>query len=109
MKLFWVYNSTNGYPLGVIPFTGNDENVRVAARFGHRIVLKLCEPYFGSIRNVTFDNYFTTMNLTKDFLQNKMTYMGTICKNKMNVPKEFLPSRIELEFSSLFDFKKIAY
>jgi len=45
MKLFWVYNSTNGYPLGVIPFTGNDENVRVAARFGHRIVLKLCEPY----------------------------------------------------------------
>ena len=90
MKLFWACDSTNGYPLGAIPYTGKDGNVLAVAGLGSRIVLKLCEPCFGSNRNVTFDNYFTTMNLAKDLLQNKLISIGTIRKNKTCVPKEFL-------------------
>ena len=49
----------------------------------------------------------TTMNLAKDLLQNKLTSMGTILKNKTCVSKEFLPNRRHLEFSSLFRFQKV--
>ena len=105
MKLFWACESTNGYPLRAIPYTGKDGNVREVAGLGTRIVLKLCEPYFGSNRNITFNNYFTTMNLAKDLLQNKMTSMRIIRKNKTCMPKEILPNR-SLEFSSLFGFQK---
>ena len=50
-------------------------------------------------------SHFTTMNLANDLLQNKLTSMGTIRKNKACVPKEFLPNRSRLEFSSLFGFQ----
>jgi len=106
MKLFCACDFTNGYQLGAIPYTCKDGNVRATAGLGSRIVLKLCEPYFGSNGNITFDNYFTNMNLAKELLQNKITSVGTICKNKTCVPKEFLPNRSRLEFSSLIGFQK---
>jgi len=46
------------------------------------------------------------MNLAKDLLQNKMTSVRTIHKNKTCVPKEFLPNRSRLGISSLFGFQK---
>ena len=46
------------------------------------------------------------MNLAKDLLQNKLTSMRIIRKNKTCVPKEFLPNKSRLEFSSLFGFQK---
>jgi len=48
----------------------------------------LCKPYFGSKRNITGDNWFTSVPLVKDLLEKGLTYVGTIRKNKGEIPEE---------------------
>ncbi|KFM56971.1 hypothetical protein X975_03242, partial [Stegodyphus mimosarum] len=55
------------------------------------------------------DNWF--MNFPLELLEkNKLTTVGTIRKNKKEIPKEFLPHKSRVVHSSLFGFyeKKIA-
>lgn len=106
MKMFWICDAKTAYPLGAIPYLGKEGNVRAAAGLGQRIVLKLCEPYFGTNRHVTFDNYFSSLDLAKTLLKNKLTSLGTIKKNKRFVPAQFLPNKQRKMHSSVFGFKK---
>lgn len=106
MKLFWICDATTAYPLRAIPYLGKEGNVRAAAGLGQRIVLNLCEPYFGTNRHVTYDNYFGSYELAKTLLKNKLTSLATIKKNKTFVPASFLPNKQRKIHSSLFGFKR---
>lgn len=69
-------------------------------------VLRLAKPIFGSNRNLTADNWFSSVELV-DVLQSKqLTYVGTLKKNKRQIPKEFLPSRFREVGSSVYGFTK---
>ena len=59
------------------------------------LVKRMCEPVFGTSRNITMDNWFTSYEIVKRMLeQHKITIVGTIRKNKRDIPKELLdPSR----------------
>ncbi|XP_008181635.1 piggyBac transposable element-derived protein 4-like [Acyrthosiphon pisum] len=51
------------------------------------VVKRLCEPVFGTNRNITFDNWFTSNNLVQTMLlSHKLTIVGTIRKNKRELP-----------------------
>ncbi|XP_056643942.1 piggyBac transposable element-derived protein 4-like [Diorhabda sublineata] len=67
-------------------------------------VLKLTEPVYGSNRNITGDSWFTSIELVDLLLQKGLTYVGTIRKNKREIPREFLPNKTRPEESSLFGF-----
>lgn len=46
------------------------------------VVKRLCEPVFGTNRNITLDNWFTSYNLVQTMLTlHKLTIVGTIRKN----------------------------
>lgn len=73
---------------------------------GQDVVLKLCDKYQNSNRVVTADNFFTSITLAELLWEKGLRYVGTMRKNKCEIPEEFLPNRRRPEFSSQFAFKQ---
>ncbi|GBP30941.1 PiggyBac transposable element-derived protein 4 [Eumeta japonica] len=71
------------------------------------IVKRLVEPIKGSNRNVTTDNWYTSVKLATDLLDPpyKLTLVGTLKKNKPDIPQDFLPNKNKPQFSSLFGIR----
>lgn len=105
IKIFWLCDSKNAYPLRGIPYTGK-EGRNKAVGLAKTIVENLCEPYFGTNRNITMDNYFTSKDLAESLLAKGLTIVGTIRKNKACIPPEFLPNRRREVSSTIFGFQK---
>lgn len=68
------------------------------------LVKRLTEPIKNTGRNITMDNYFTSIELAKDTIKDKLTIVGTLRKNKKEIPQEFLPDRRREVHSTLFGF-----
>lgn len=50
-------------------------------------------PFFNTHRRVIFDNFFTSIPLARELLENGLVSIGTLRINKKEIPKEFLPSK----------------
>lgn len=71
------------------------------------IVERMCQPIYGSKRNVTIDNWFTSKELVDKLLKEyKLTVVGTIRKNKKQLPIEFVNGKGREVNSSLFSFQE---
>ena len=56
--------------------------------FGEFVTLKLAESYMGCGKNLTTENFFTSMSLaTKFFTKKKTMLIGTLRGNKRELPK----------------------
>ncbi|XP_058828335.1 uncharacterized protein LOC131688184 [Topomyia yanbarensis] len=64
---------------------------------GKRVVTQLVQPFANSTgppkRRVTFDNFFTSVQLVDDLFANGFYSIGTLRSNKKEIPKEFLKQR----------------
>lgn len=70
------------------------------------VVTRLCQHILGTGRNVTIDNWFTSLPLVKTLLSDfKLTVIGTIRKNKRELPVEFSKPVSRPEKSSMFGFR----
>ena len=67
-------------------------------------VIKLCERYFSSSRCITADNFFSSILLAQNLIKEKLEYIGTINKNKLEIPAEFKASKSRNVDSSIFAF-----
>lgn len=67
-------------------------------------VLRLTKPIEGSNRNVTADNWFSSIQLIDELAKHKLTYVGTMKKNKREIPSQFQPQRNRAVQSTLFGF-----
>lgn len=65
-------------------------------------VLRLTKPIHGTNRNVTADNWFSSIQLVDELSSRKLTYVGTVKKNKREIPKEFQPNKNRQVNSTLF-------
>lgn len=63
-------------------------------RQGERVVKDLTLRLYGSGRNVTTDNFFTSYNLAQFLLTKQLTLLGTVRKNRREVPHELVPSSL---------------
>ena len=70
------------------------------------IVKRLVGPIRKSNRNITMDNWYNSINLAEDLLADGLTCLGTMKKNKREIPVEFLPEKTREVKSSLFGFQK---
>jgi len=104
IKIWWLCDSKTSYPLGGIPYTGKVGKTR-AVGLGQEIVEKLCAPYFGTNRNVTMDNYFTSKELAESLLSNGLTLVGTLRKNKACIPPEFQSNKNRETRTTIFGFQ----
>ena len=71
------------------------------------VVKRLISTIDKSGRNITVDNYFTSIPLANDLLVNhKLTMVGTLRKNKQEIPGEFLNVKDRPTCSTMFAFGK---
>ena len=59
-------------------YKGKKDNEQRASNLGTSVVLQLSDAYKKSGRNITCDNFFTSLQLGRELLLNKLTLVGTI-------------------------------
>ncbi|XP_046663091.1 piggyBac transposable element-derived protein 1-like [Homalodisca vitripennis] len=70
------------------------------------VVQRMIEPISGSGRNVTMDNWFSSVPLCFDLMNDhRLTMVGTLRKNKREIPSAFLETKHRPVNSSMFAFK----
>ena len=84
MKLFLLCDCLTGYTFNGKPYLGrqgNQRNVGLASD-----VKILSSPLYFSGIIITTDNWFTSSQLAADLLQKQITSLGTMRKNRMELP-----------------------
>jgi len=75
---------------------------------GQRVVLDLVSGLEKSEKNVTCDNFFTSISLARELAKRQMTVLGTIRKNKKELPTKLTETRGSQENTSIFAFQDSA-
>lgn len=69
-------------------------------------LIRLCKSVQGSNRNVTADNWFSSTEGVAQLRKRKLTYVGTMKKDKKAIPEEFLPNKRRPVYSTLYGFRE---
>lgn len=64
------------------------------------------KPIIATNRNITADNWFSSIELVNELLKRELTYCGTLRKNKAEIPTQFTNLRSREEGSCLYGFTK---
>ncbi|KAM7018170.1 piggyBac transposable element-derived protein 4-like [Tautogolabrus adspersus] len=75
------------YFLNGFPYLGKDEARPANQRLGESVVMRLVEPYVGKGRNVTTDNFFTSLTLAKNLQRKNTSLVGTVNKARRELPR----------------------
>lgn len=95
------------YMLNAIPYTGTFKPPNHEPIASHYVKV-LSEPIHGTYRNITVDNWFSSIPLFSQMLQNnKLTMVGTLRVNKPEIPPSFLAKKGENLSLFAFDNNKM--
>ncbi|XP_052754079.1 piggyBac transposable element-derived protein 3-like [Galleria mellonella] len=98
-KMFYTFN------MEIYPGKQPNEGPYNFDNSGLAVVQRLCEPIFNTGRNVTTDNWYTSVPLAEMLLQRGLTTVGTIRKNKKEIPPDFNVLRGRSVKSNMFGFR----
>ena len=82
IKVFWARDASNAYSLQNQIYSGKPIDDSRQVNVGERTVLNLVSLYKSSGRNVTTDNFFTIVEISKVLNSWNMTLVGTVRKTK---------------------------
>lgn len=108
IKIIMLCDSSTSYMVDAEVYTGKG-SVPADTPAADYYVDKLTASIRGTQRNVTMDNWFTNIPLVNRlFEERKLTVVGTIRKNKRELPKEFIDLKFSgrKEKSSIFLYDK---
>ena len=105
MKLWVAADAGNSYCVNLQVYTGRRGSEREVGQ-GTRVVLELTEHLTNTGRHVVGDNFFTNIVLVRALLARRLTYLGTVRKNKGELPMQMLPTRQRQVLSSTFGFQR---
>jgi len=103
IKIWMCCDSDNFYCSNLQVYCGKVGNAPERGQ-GERVTLDLTSHLFGSGRNVTTDNFFTSVSLSQKLLQKSLTLVGTVRKGRAGFPQELFSAAHREEKSSLFMF-----
>ena len=106
IKIWAICDSTLHYVLKMDVYKGREISEPREINLGSKLVLKLLEPFKKSGRNITCNNFFTNMQLGRFLMQN-LTIVGTIRKNRIELPAEFVSTKDKKE-STIYGYQKEA-
>jgi hypothetical protein len=69
-------------------YTGKTERLNESS-VGEDVVLRLSDFLRNSGRNITTDNFFTSLSLAKELKARRLSLVGTIRKNRRELPIGF--------------------
>lgn len=104
IKVFSLVDSRSFYTYNMEVYCGKQQpGPFFVSNTSSDVVNRLCLPLSQSRRNVTMDNWFTSVEVANNLLKNhQLTVVGTLRKNKRQIPTEFFLKRPEK--SSMFAF-----
>lgn len=105
IKIFWLCESQTGYAIDGTIYIGKQPGESVQRNLGMNTVINLIKSIRNSARNVTMDNFFTSVELFEYLLSVKLTAVGTIRKNKRDIPKDMQANKERGVLTSLFCFR----
>lgn len=105
IKILMMCDSGTKYMVNGMPYLGRGTQTN-GVPLGEYYVKELSKPLYGSCRNITCDNWFTSIPLAKNLLQEpyKLTIVGTVRSNKREIPEEMKNSRSRAVGTSMFCF-----
>lgn len=103
IKVWWICDAENYYPLTGQIYTGKSAS-RGEVNQGERVVKHLAASFKGSGRNITMDNFFTTLSLAQHLLFWNLTIVGTLKRNKKYIPAEMTETKSRAINSLLFGY-----
>ena len=84
---FWLaVDVASKYLVNGFPYLGKDETRPAGLRLADHVVMKLMEPYTGKGRNVTTDNFFTSLGLAKELQLKSTSIVGTVNRVRRELP-----------------------
>ena len=89
LLLYWIADATNSIPLKGVLYIGEktlSENDKKEGPFSEAISMKLAAPFLSKGRNITMDNYFTSISLANKLSMNNTTLVGTLRSNRRECP-----------------------
>lgn len=102
IKVWALCDSRTYYAYNMQVYTGKGRNCAPEKNQGKRFVLDLTHGLSG--RNVTCDNFFTSHALAKELQNRKMTLVGTMRKNRTEIPPIILDMKKKPNYHSEFVF-----
>ena len=97
LKLVMACDVESKYLLNAIPYLGKSVNTASIVKevgMGHYYAKELTKPYHHTGRNITYDNWFTSIPKANDLLDNcGLTSVGTLRQNKAEVPQQLKVTR----------------
>ncbi|UYV71614.1 hypothetical protein LAZ67_8003857 [Cordylochernes scorpioides] len=107
LKIYMMSDAHTFYTVNMEPYVGNNRGPFYKSNASDDVVKRLVEPVSGTKRNITTDNWYTSFPLAQSLLtEHNLTLVGTLKKNKKEIPVEFLPNRNRPIFSSIFGFNE---
>ncbi|XP_049833496.1 piggyBac transposable element-derived protein 4-like [Schistocerca gregaria] len=89
IKIYGLVDSQVFYLYNLEIYTGlKPEGLYHVSNKPSDVVLRLCESVYQSGRNVTADNWFTSVALTKELRRRNLSFDGKMKKNKCEIPLE---------------------
>jgi hypothetical protein len=83
----------------------NENKSNNEKKIGENVVLNLAIPFMNKkYRILTADNFFSSINLAKILFEKNIGFIGTLRKNKKEIPTAFLTNKNRVVDSSLFGF-----
>lgn len=110
IKIMCLTDSRNHYLFNAYVYTGKNSDGKGLTGDERKLaiptqaVIRLTKPIENSNRNVTADNWFSSIQLVDELRSRGLTYVGTLKKNKREIPPEFLPKKSRAVGSSLHGF-----
>ena len=86
-------------------YTGREVGERREVNQGERVVLSLVTEVEKSGRNITTDNFFA---LARKLFNKKLTLIGTIRQNRVELPPAFVQPKGRIPASTIFGFQQDA-
>lgn len=103
IKIWVLADSETCYFYNAQVYLGKEGNLPEVGQ-ASRVVMDLCHPIYQSGRNITTDNFFTSVPLAIELLGKRLTLMGTLRSNKPEIPPSFQGSSQRQVHSSRFGF-----
>ncbi|KAM3595866.1 uncharacterized protein V6R79_004187 [Siganus canaliculatus] len=102
IKIWAACDAKTSYAWNMQVYTGKAADGVPEKNQGKRVVLEMTSGLKG--HNITCNNFFTSYALGQEFLQKKLTMVGTIRRNKPELPPAFLSTLDRDRFSTRFAF-----
>ncbi|XP_072375674.1 uncharacterized protein [Diabrotica undecimpunctata] len=103
LKLVTICDAKTYYMCSAEPYIGKEER-KSQCSIPTQYLLELTTNIHGTNRNCTMDNWFTSYEAAEKLQEKNLTLVGTIKKNKPDIPKQLVETNGKYIDSSLFVF-----